>query len=135
MAQNRNGRARHSVRAVVRLAQSGAQGTDAPYPDARDGRRFKKVGSGFRAAKTPPASSGRSGLHGCTPRRTAQRAVHHLNQMFATSLAVAILLLASNRVTAAEPFFFIQLSDPQFGMFTANKGFAQETANFEFAGA
>jgi serine/threonine-protein phosphatase CPPED1 len=28
---------------------------------------------------------------------------------------------------------FIQMSDPQFGMFTANKGFEQETANFEFA--
>ena len=33
----------------------------------------------------------------------------------------------------AEPFFFFQLSDPQFGMFTDNKDFAQETANFEFA--
>jgi hypothetical protein len=33
VAQNRNGRARHSVRAVVSLAQSGAQGTDAPYPE------------------------------------------------------------------------------------------------------
>jgi 3',5'-cyclic AMP phosphodiesterase CpdA len=28
---------------------------------------------------------------------------------------------------------FIQMSDPQFGMYTANKGFEQETANFEFA--
>jgi predicted phosphodiesterase len=52
---------------------------------------------------------------------------------FATSLGLALLLLASNRVAAAEPFFFIQLSDPQFGMFTTNKEFAQETANFEFA--
>ena len=34
---------------------------------------------------------------------------------------------------AAEPFFFIQLSDPQFGMFSGDKDFAQETANFEFA--
>jgi len=30
-------------------------------------------------------------------------------------------------------FFFVQLSDPQFGMFTADGDFAQETANFEFA--
>src|SRR5262249_19883726 len=30
------------------------------------------------------------------------------------------------------PFFLIQLSDPQFGFFTADKDFAQETANFEF---
>ena len=51
----------------------------------------------------------------------------------ATCLGIGILLLAWNGVTAAEPFFFIQLSDPQFGMFTTNKGFAQETANFEFA--
>jgi 3',5'-cyclic AMP phosphodiesterase CpdA len=28
---------------------------------------------------------------------------------------------------------FIQMSDPQFGMYTVNKGFEQETANFEFA--
>src|SRR6478752_5271009 len=29
-----------------------------------------------------------------------------------------------------SPFFFIQMSDPQFGMFTANGDFLQETANF-----
>ena len=28
---------------------------------------------------------------------------------------------------------FIQMSDPQFGMYTANKSFDHETANFEFA--
>lgn len=28
---------------------------------------------------------------------------------------------------------FLQMSDPQFGMFTGNLSFAQETANFEFA--
>jgi 3',5'-cyclic AMP phosphodiesterase CpdA len=44
-----------------------------------------------------------------------------------------LLLLLSIAARAAEPFFFIQLSDPQFGMFTSNKDFAQETANFEFA--
>src|ERR1043166_2859989 len=49
-------------------------------------------------------------------------------------LGIAALLLVSGGVAEAdEPFFFIQLSDPQFGMFTGNKGFAQETANFEFA--
>jgi 3',5'-cyclic AMP phosphodiesterase CpdA len=32
-----------------------------------------------------------------------------------------------------EPFFFIQLSDPQLGMFTDNKDFSQDVANFEFA--
>ncbi len=44
-----------------------------------------------------------------------------------------VALLQLPVVNAAEPFFFIQLSDPQFGMFTNNKDFAQETANFEFA--
>lgn len=34
---------------------------------------------------------------------------------------------------AAEPFFFIQLSDPQLGMFTENRDFVQDAANFEFA--
>ena len=34
---------------------------------------------------------------------------------------------------AAQPFFFIQLTDPQFGMFTDNTNFVQETVNFEFA--
>ncbi|MGI8744844.1 MAG: metallophosphoesterase [Bryobacteraceae bacterium] len=33
----------------------------------------------------------------------------------------------------ADSYFFIQMSDPQFGMYTGDKGFAQETANFEFA--
>jgi 3',5'-cyclic AMP phosphodiesterase CpdA len=44
-----------------------------------------------------------------------------------------LVLLFSITARAAEPFFFIQLSDPQFGMFTSNKDFVQETANFEFA--
>lgn len=48
--------------------------------------------------------------------------------------AVAALLLAGDvAVVAAEPFFFIQLTDPQFGMFADNRNFTQETANFEFA--
>jgi len=45
----------------------------------------------------------------------------------------ALLFLCVSFTHAAEPFFFIQLSDPQFGMFTGNKDFVQETANFEFA--
>ncbi len=32
----------------------------------------------------------------------------------------------------AQPFFFIQATDPQFGMYAENREFAQETANFEF---
>jgi 3',5'-cyclic AMP phosphodiesterase CpdA len=32
-----------------------------------------------------------------------------------------------------KPFYFFQMSDPQFGMFTDNHGFARETQNFEKA--
>jgi hypothetical protein len=28
---------------------------------------------------------------------------------------------------------FIRMSDPQFGMYTKNEGFAHETVNFDFA--
>lgn len=45
-------------------------------------------------------------------------------------VALFLLTLASAR---AESYFFIQMSDPQFGMYTADHGFEQETANFEFA--
>lgn len=32
-----------------------------------------------------------------------------------------------------QPYYFIQLSDPQIGMYSENKSFEQETANLEFA--
>lgn len=32
----------------------------------------------------------------------------------------------------AQDFSFLQISDPQFGMYTSNQDFAQETANLEF---
>ena len=52
----------------------------------------------------------------------------------ARCLAVALFVLGLNGpARAAEPFFFIQLSDTQFGMFTGDKAFDQESANFEFA--
>jgi 3',5'-cyclic AMP phosphodiesterase CpdA len=44
--------------------------------------------------------------------------------------ACATLLLFAGALGAQT---FIQMTDPQFGMFEANKGFAHETANFEFA--
>src|SRR5262245_50654104 len=34
---------------------------------------------------------------------------------------------------ATPAFFFVQLTDPQFGMFTKDADFAQKTANFELA--
>ena len=41
---------------------------------------------------------------------------------------------ASSRIgNNSKPFYFIQMSDPQFGMFTDNHGFARETQNFEKA--
>jgi 3',5'-cyclic AMP phosphodiesterase CpdA len=50
------------------------------------------------------------------------------------SVALSVLVLASwTQAPATPPFFFLQMSDPQFGMFAADKDFAQETANFEMA--
>ncbi len=44
-----------------------------------------------------------------------------------------LALCVSLAAFAAEPFTFIQMTDPQFGMYTANKDFAHETANLDFA--
>lgn len=54
---------------------------------------------------------------------------------FSPTLAILLgfVALSSSRALAAEPFFFIQLSDPQLGMFTDNRDFVQDAANFEFA--
>lgn len=51
------------------------------------------------------------------------------------SVIVLFLLTVSCSVSrdSAKPYFFIQMSDTQFGMFTENKGFEQETKNFEKA--
>ncbi len=46
---------------------------------------------------------------------------------------LAICIFAALPALAADPLYFIQASDPQFGMFTDNKGFRQETSNWEFA--
>jgi 3',5'-cyclic AMP phosphodiesterase CpdA len=55
---------------------------------------------------------------------------------FAAGTAAAVLaalMLSSPAARQAAPFFFIQMSDPQFGMFADDKEFAQETINFEMA--
>ncbi|HVY93443.1 MAG TPA: metallophosphoesterase [Bryobacteraceae bacterium] len=44
-----------------------------------------------------------------------------------------LLPVLALRVFAAEPVYFVQASDPQFGMYTDNRDFAQETANWTFA--
>jgi 3',5'-cyclic AMP phosphodiesterase CpdA len=53
-----------------------------------------------------------------------------------SSVALVALLVAALAAALAgqeRPLYFIQMTDPQFGMYTSNQGFEQETANFEFA--
>ncbi len=52
---------------------------------------------------------------------------------FLLAHVLALVGFAPQQGAAAEPFFFIQLSDPQLGMFTENRDFTQDAANFEFA--
>src|SRR5690606_4960340 len=47
-------------------------------------------------------------------------------------LLALVWMLGLGRASAEEPWFFIQLSDPQLGFFSANQDVAQEAANFEF---
>ena len=48
-----------------------------------------------------------------------------------SGLCCVVVVLSS--AVRAQSTFFIQMSDPQFGMYTSNGGFAQETANLQFA--
>ncbi|HEX4998338.1 MAG TPA: metallophosphoesterase [Terriglobia bacterium] len=52
-------------------------------------------------------------------------------------LAIGLAALCAGSTAVARQqsadFFFVQLADPQFGAFTSDKDFAQETANYEFA--
>ncbi len=56
-----------------------------------------------------------------------------LPRRFRWAIWVGLLLFGLTKAEAAEPLFFIQLSDPQFGMYANNADLRQETANFEFA--
>jgi 3',5'-cyclic AMP phosphodiesterase CpdA len=47
-------------------------------------------------------------------------------------LIILLTLLAMAGQAGAADFFFMQMSDPQFGMFANDANFQQETANFEF---
>lgn len=49
------------------------------------------------------------------------------------SLAAVTLLASQSNLAAEAPFFFIQLSDPQLGMFTDNQNFTKDAANLELA--
>ena len=46
---------------------------------------------------------------------------------------ISLLLWAWLAQAAPASYFFLQFSDPQFGMYEEKRGFVQETANFEFA--
>ena len=48
-------------------------------------------------------------------------------------ILVSIFLAAGVLLPQDAGFFFIQMSDPQFGMYTKDRDFGQETANYEFA--
>ena len=53
-------------------------------------------------------------------------------------IALIVLLLVTALIAAQDrsnEFFFIQLADTQFGMFSSDREFAQETANYEFVAA
>jgi 3',5'-cyclic AMP phosphodiesterase CpdA len=43
------------------------------------------------------------------------------------------VLLATAALSLAADFTFLQMSDPQFGMFAENRNFTQETVNFDLA--
>jgi 3',5'-cyclic AMP phosphodiesterase CpdA len=56
--------------------------------------------------------------------------------LFGIALFAALLLggcRSAQGPAEREPFFFIEMADPQFGFFTANQDFVRETANFERA--
>lgn len=53
--------------------------------------------------------------------------------LLACAAVCALGLAVGAQAPAVAPFFFLQFSDPQFGMFTADKDFAQETVNFDMA--
>jgi serine/threonine-protein phosphatase CPPED1 len=59
--------------------------------------------------------------------------IPHPRRLSGWTVLAGLLVLSVARAEAAEPLFFMQLTDPQFGMFTDNANFHQETANFEFA--
>lgn len=56
-----------------------------------------------------------------------------MRRLFAGLIVVVALATTAfvGRSARTAPFFFIQMSDPQFGMYRADTSFEQETANFE----
>ncbi len=48
---------------------------------------------------------------------------------------LCLILFLTPCLAQTGPVYFILLTDPQFGMYSENKGFEQESANYEFAAA
>ena len=48
---------------------------------------------------------------------------------------LSLVLFLAPCLAQTGPVYFVLLTDPQFGMYSENRGFEQETANFEFAAA
>jgi len=55
-----------------------------------------------------------------------------MKQRFALLLTVFICFIIPG-FGQDQPFYFVMLTDPQFGMYESDKGFSRETANYEFA--
>ena len=81
------------------------------------------------AKRTRPSFLGSTATASCLPHYSTRDVTVTNLKLFST----ALLLLLTVSLRAAEPFFFIQVTDPQLGMFSDNKDFAQETANLELA--
>jgi 3',5'-cyclic AMP phosphodiesterase CpdA len=76
----------------------------------------------------------RSTTEGCRSSRVPQPSVAGPRLPVCRLILLAALLFVAPTLHAQTgAFLFIQLSDTQFGMYTGDREFAQETANFEFA--
>ena len=68
------------------------------------------------------------------PRLTACKSPRLFLPLAGLLLCALIVLLVSGSIAwADDPFFFIQMTDPQLGMATRDHGFARESASFEAA--
>ena len=52
-----------------------------------------------------------------------------------TRIAILLLCIVAFVIPGSgqEPYYFIMMADPQFGLYASDRNFAQETANYEFA--
>ena len=65
--------------------------------------------------------------------KLASRPMSLLKRNFLRTGTIALLaLLSTGEAARPADFFFLQMSDPQFGMYASDREFSQETANFEF---